>query len=135
MKQIVQWARGRNIHTIVDEVFALTIHQQVRSVMNLFPWKLNQTFNHTAKTHMARKRSQQQIFFPICIRLAFTQARVWELTNDSLLYESPPDFVEEDTHCESHLPGLCDDFAAKGHLLEAAFRGQHAGHKCQRCQK
>lgn len=28
MKQIVQWARGRNIHTIVDEVFALTIHQQ-----------------------------------------------------------------------------------------------------------
>ena len=22
-----------------------------------------------------------------------------------------------------HLPGLCDDFAATGHLLEAAYRG------------
>ena len=32
MKRTVQWARSRNIHTIVDEVFALTIHQQVRSL-------------------------------------------------------------------------------------------------------
>ena len=33
--------------------------------------------------------------FMICIRLALTQARVWELTNESFLYECPPELVDK----------------------------------------
>ena len=34
--------------------------------------------------------------FMICIRLAFTQARIWEVTADSLLYEAAPEPDEVD---------------------------------------
>ena len=33
----------------------------------------------------------QSTAFLICIRLGFTQARIWELTNDAPIYEAPLD--------------------------------------------
>ena len=33
----------------------------------------------------------QSTAFLICIRLGFTKARIWELTNDAPIYEAPPD--------------------------------------------
>ena len=51
--------------------------------------------------------------FLICLRLAFTQARVWELTNDSLIYEAPPEFAEIDLDLEASFQQATDDMAAK----------------------
>ena len=72
--------------------------------------------------------------FLICIRLAFTQARSWELVEDALLYESPPEVLKQEADYEQHLPGLQQEFAAKGHFLEIAHRGEAKGHSCLRCK-
>ena len=116
---ISQWA---NLCDIIGNALADEAAEQAAKVLT-----------PTREKCLESEARSKEIFL-ICIRLAFTQARVWELTNDCLIYESPPDFIEEDTCFESHLPGLRDEFAAKGHLLEAAFRGEHAGRKCLRCQ-
>jgi len=73
--------------------------------------------------------------FMICIRLAFTQARIWEVTADSLLYEAPPEPEEVDLDLLSNFQNAADELAAKGHWLEAATRGETAGHTCTRCTK
>ena len=55
--------------------------------------------------------------FDICIRITFTQARVWELTDDVRIYEAPPDFAEADTSFENISQLVKDELLAKGHDL------------------
>ncbi len=92
------------------------------------------TFQPPKQTWLDREALDKETFV-ICIRLALTQARVWELTNDSFLYECPPELVEQETDFGNHLPGLREEFAANGHLLEAAFRRRVEGHTCLRCHR
>ena len=73
--------------------------------------------------------------FMICIRLAFTKARLCEQTNDAMLYEAPPDFEETDLDPGTVFQLTADDFALTGHNLEPATQGKHAGHACTRCKK
>ena len=72
--------------------------------------------------------------FFICIRLAFTQARVWTLTNDTRLYEAPPDLEEVDLEAGSVFQKNADEFAAQGHDLIEATQGKQSGHKCLICK-
>ena len=71
--------------------------------------------------------------FFICIRLAFTQARVWHLTNDSRRFEAPPEIEEADLSIGSVFQMTADEFAAKGHELIEATQGKLSGHWCQNC--
>jgi len=74
-----------------------------------------------------------RLAFDICIRLAFTQARVWELTDDVRIYEAPPESVEADTSLESVTESIKEQLSAQGHDLVLAQRGDEAGHTCTRC--
>ena len=69
----------------------------------------------------------------ICIRLAFTQARVWELTDDVRIYEAPADFVEADTSLENVTEDIKAELSAQGHDFALAQRGDQTGHTCTRC--
>jgi len=71
--------------------------------------------------------------FLICIRLACTQARLWELTADALMYEAPPELEEVDLDPSSVFQRTADDFASTGHDLEPATQGKQSGHRCTRC--
>ena len=70
----------------------------------------------------------------ICIRLAFTQARVWHLTNDSRRFEAPLEIEEADLSIGSVFQMTADEFAGKGHELIEATQGKHSGHWCQNCK-
>ena len=48
--------------------------------------------------------------FLICIRLAFTQARIWALSNDAPIYETPPDFSEIDLTIGSNFQKASDEY-------------------------
>ena len=73
--------------------------------------------------------------FLICIRLAFTQARVWAMMGEARLYEDPPDHEEAEADIGSEFQKLEDDFAKQGHELIEAWRGKQSGHKCIHCRK
>ena len=74
----------------------------------------------------------QQAFL-ICIRLACTQARLWELTEDAFLYEAPPEIEAQDLDPLTAFQRAADEFALAGHDLEPATQGKQAGHRCTRC--
>ena len=88
-----------------------------------------------SKEKCLKAEALEEETFLICIRLGFTQARVWELTHDCLLYEAPPETEEPALYISSHLKQLSSEFVDRGHLLELAYRGEHAGHTCMRCRK
>ena len=73
--------------------------------------------------------------FLICIRLAFVQARIWELTNDAPIYETPPDHSEVDLTIGSNFQRATDELTASKHQLEAATQGKESGHRCTRCKQ
>ena len=73
--------------------------------------------------------------FLICIRLAFVQARIWELTNDAPIYETPPDHSEVDLTIGSNFQRAADELTEKRHQLEAATRGKERGHRCLKCTR
>ena len=58
--------------------------------------------------------------FHICIRLAFTQARVWELTDGVRMYEAPLGLEEAGTSFENIFQGATEDLSAKGHDMITA---------------
>ena len=43
------------------------------------------------------RESIHRLAFNICIRLAFSQAREWELLDDTRIYEAPPEVIDTDT--------------------------------------
>ena len=69
----------------------------------------------------------------ICIRLAFTQARLWELTGDARRYEAPPEFECEATDLASVYQEAADEFTSTGHDITEATQGKQSGHFCVRC--
>ena len=52
--------------------------------------------------------------FLICIRLAFTQARVWELTEEARRYQAPPEIECEEIDLLNVFQNTADEFALKG---------------------
>ena len=71
--------------------------------------------------------------FLICIRLAFTQARLWELTDETRRYEAPPEIESEEVDLLSVFQTTADEFAHKGHDITEASQGKQSGHYCCRC--
>ena len=66
--------------------------------------------------------------------MAFTQARVWQLTNGTRLYGAPPEFEEADLDVGSVFQKAADEVAARGHDLVEAALGKQTGHLCLGCK-
>ena len=71
--------------------------------------------------------------FLICIRLGFTQARLWELTEEARRYEAPPEIERETVDFMSVFQATADEFALQGHDITEASQGKQSGHYCSRC--
>ena len=50
----------------------------------------------------------------ICMRLAVTQARCWELAADTLLYEAPPELEEVEIDVGPNFQKAADELSTKG---------------------
>ena len=81
------------------------------------------------------KANLHRIAFNICIRLAFTQAREWELFADARLYEAPPEIEHTDTTIGTAFQRAEDELTESGHDLYIERRGDMLGHRCSRCKK
>ena len=81
------------------------------------------------------RESIHRLAFNICIRLAFSQAREWELLDDTRIYEAPPEFIETDTTIGTAFQKDNDELTESGHDLSIEWRGKIAGHLCARCEK
>ena len=73
--------------------------------------------------------------FLICLRIGFTQARLWESSDGALLYEAPVEFQPEETGVEIELQKATKELTDKGHDLVPEVRGDQRGHCCNRCKK
>ena len=72
--------------------------------------------------------------FMICIRIGFTQARLWETSDGALLYEAPEEFHSEETGIEIELQKATVELSNKGHDLIPEVRGELRGHVCTLCK-
>ena len=86
-------------------------------------------------TECKQASSINRTAFLICIRLAFVQARMWELFNDAPIYEASPDIVEVDSTIGTTFQKAADELSATLHQLEAATKGKDSGQRCTRCRK
>ena len=63
----------------------------------------------------------------ICIRIGLTQARLWEMSEDALLFEMPVDFVPEETGVDIELSKATQKMIDNGHSLQPTVRGEKTG--------
>ena len=71
--------------------------------------------------------------FLVCIRIGLTQARLWEASEEALVYEAPVAFEPEATSTEIELIKVTQGLAYNGHVPIATTWGSMFGHRCSRC--
>ena len=71
--------------------------------------------------------------FLVCVRLAFIQARKWELFDGAPIFEAPAEDIEPPKPFDQALVDLIARMKLSGHVLEWDFVGNLHGLRCDRC--
>ena len=71
--------------------------------------------------------------FLVCIRIGLAQARLWEASEDALIFEAHESFEAEATSTEIELMKAARNLADSGHELIVDTWGEFVGNRCARC--